>query len=85
MPYDPEDEAGWNALPTASSNEDVDTVADSVGPLHTGKEPYRYCSKHFAGQQLKLVSEPEKVLSTLQSLLRTSHCTTTENAWLLRG
>lgn len=84
MPYDPEDEAGWNALPTASSDDDVDTVADSVGPLHTGKEPYSYCSKHFAGQQLTLVSEPEKVHSTLHSLLRSLH-TQLRTAWLPRG
>lgn len=68
MPYELEDAAGWNALPTASSDEQEESGANSIGPLHTGNEPYTYCSPSFAGEKLTLVSQPEKVTSELPSL-----------------
>ena len=66
MPYEPEDEAGWTSLPAASSGDEDESPANSVGPLHTGNEPYIYHSKQFA-DQLTLVAQPEKVSDKLYS------------------
>lgn len=62
MPYDPEDETGWDALPAISDNED-DRAADSIGPLHTGVDPYIYRLQREDIRTLTLTSQPEKGLS----------------------
>lgn len=59
MPYETEDEAGWNALPDVSDDQDV-PVADSIGPLHTGSEPYSYRLQQY-DRTLTIVSQPDKV------------------------
>ena len=61
MPYDPENEAGWDALPAISDNED-DRAADSIGPLHTGVDPYIYRLQREDTRTLTLTSQPEKVV-----------------------
>lgn len=61
MPYDPEDETGWDALPAISDNED-DRAADSIGPLHTGVDPYIYRLQREDIRTLTLTSQPEKVM-----------------------
>lgn len=61
MPYETEDEAGWNALPDVSDDQDV-PVADSIGPLHTGSEPYSYRLQQY-DRTLTIVSQPDKGLS----------------------
>ena len=67
MPYEPEDEAGWSALPAAGSEDEQSAAPDSIGPLHIGQEPYCYRSKLFSEQQLTIVSQPAKVSRTVSS------------------
>ena len=68
MPYEPEDEAGWSALPDASSEDEHIVATDSVGPLHTGNEPYCYRSILFKDQQLTVISQPAKVTKEAQRI-----------------
>lgn len=69
MPYEAEDAAGWDALPTASSDDEPESLPqDSIGPLHTGNEPYVYRSPYLAGEQLTLVAQPEKVSDSSHTL-----------------
>ncbi|KAA6428174.1 MAG: Methyltransferase family [Trebouxia sp. A1-2] len=58
MPYESEDEAGWNALPDVSDDEEV-PVADSIGPLHTGSGPYSYRLQQ-QNRTLTIASQPDK-------------------------
>ncbi len=60
MPYDPEDEAGWDALPAVSEDE-KEAVTDNIGPLHTGEDPFVYKLQHIGDRTLRLASQPEKV------------------------
>ena len=58
MPYDPEDEDGWNALPTVSDDEDASE--GSIGPLHSATSSFKYAIQD-TGQGLSISSQPEKV------------------------
>ena len=59
MPYESEDEAGWDALPDVSDDEEV-PAEDSIGPLHTGAEPYSYRLQQL-DRTLTIASQPDKV------------------------
>lgn len=59
MPFDPEDEEGWNALPTVSDEEDT-RGESSIGPLHTAASSFKYAIQD-SDQVLSISSQPEKV------------------------
>lgn len=59
MPFDAEDEEGWNALPTVSDDKE-DSLASNIGPLHSVSSGYRY-ELEDTGQVLSISSQPEKV------------------------
>ena len=59
MPFDPEDEEGWNALPTVS-DDDEDALESSIGPLRSALGSYKYEIQE-SGQVLTISSQPEKV------------------------
>lgn len=59
MPFDPEDEEGWSALPTVSDDEE-DSVENNIGPLHSVSSCYKYAIED-SGQVLTISSQPEKV------------------------
>lgn len=58
MPFDPEDEEGWNALPTVSDDEEA--PSGSIGPLHSATSSFQYAIQD-TGQVLSISSQPEKV------------------------
>ncbi|KAL3156579.1 hypothetical protein ABBQ38_000869 [Trebouxia sp. C0009 RCD-2024] len=60
MPFDPEDEEGWNALPTVSDDEEA--PSGSIGPLHSATSSFQYAIQD-TGQVLSISSQPEKGLS----------------------
>ncbi len=59
MPYESEDEAGWDALAAVSDDEEA-PAADSIGPLHTDSEPYSYRLQQL-DRTLTIASQPDKV------------------------
>lgn len=59
MPFDVEDEEGWNALP-AVSDDDKGSFESNIGPLHSVSRCYTYALED-SGQVLTISSQPEKV------------------------
>lgn len=59
MPFDPEDEEGWNSLPTVSDDE-ADSLENKIGPIHSISSCYKYAIEGST-EVLSISSQPEKV------------------------
>lgn len=59
MPFAPEDEEGWDALPTVSDDEH-DSLESNIGPIHSVSSCFKYAIED-SDQALTISSQPEKV------------------------
>ena len=59
MPFDPEDEEGWNTLPAVSDDEE-ESLENKIGPIRSVSSCYKYAIE-CSGEVLSISSQPEKV------------------------
>ena len=74
--YEPEDEAGWAALPAVSDDEPPAVSSDTIGPVKSsGDALYTHMLQSHSDRALRLASEPGLVHRLMQLQFQTSDAT----------